>query len=474
MSAAASLLLPGDDSALDIWERAVRDFTRRVSPETLPTALVDPKYDWPRHARPSQLPPPGDWSIWLIMAGRGWGKTRTAAEYIRTEVMAGRMRSIALVSDTVGDVRQVMVENKRSGLLAIHPPHERPVYEPSKRKLTWPNGAEAYTYSAEDPEQLRGPEHDGFWADEPGKWRPGAGDGTWDNLMLGFRLEAGSGARGTGVATTTPRRTRLMRSILAEPGVMVTGGSTYENRDNLAAAFFERIRRRFEGTNLGRQELEGVLLEEVEGALWTLALIEKHRLPVATSLPDLVRVVIGVDPNASSAEGAAECGIVAAGKDSAGHGYVLADESVAGRPDRWANRVIDTYLTWQADKIIAEANNGGEMVEEVIRVHAQSRGLYVPVEIVRASRGKMTRAEPVASLYATAPVHHVGLFGDLEDQLTTWTPEEGDSPDRLDALVWALTELMLGNDPTLHSGPIPPLYGARPRETRSAIRGHTR
>jgi len=379
------------------------------------------------------LPPPGDWRVWLLLAGRGFGKTRTGAELVRTRVASRAARRIALVTPTAADARDVMVEGE-SGLLAISARRDRPTYEPSKRRLTWPNGAVAMTYSADEPDRLRGPQHDFAWCDELAAWRyPEA----WDMLMFSLRL--GSDPRA--VVTTTPRPTRLIKTLVADPKVVVTRGSTSQNRDNLAPAFLDQIVRRYEGTRLGRQELEAEILEDVPGAMWGRAVIEGTRL---TRLPELARIVVAIDPAAGSGEQSDETGIVVAGKDTGGQGYVLADVSGRYAPTEWAKAAIAAYRAHDADRVVAEVNNGGEMVEATLRVVDPN----VPFTAVHAARGKVARAEPVAALYEQGRVHHLGAFPALEDQMCGFVHDfdraaAGYSPDRVDALVWALTELLV-------------------------------
>ena len=391
------------------------------------------KYEWPYRARPEQLPPPGDWRVWLLLAGRGFGKTRTGAELVRARIGAHTARRIALVAPTAADARDVMVEGE-SGLLAIAPPGERPLYEPSKRRLTWPNGAVATTYSADEPERLRGPQHDFAWCDELAAWRyPEA----WDMLMFGLRL----GDDPRAVVTTTPRPNKLIRALLADPKVVVTRGRTAENRAHLAPAFLDQIVRRYEGTRLGRQELDAEILDDMPGALWQRGTIEAARVG---ALPDLVRVVVAIDPAAASSENSDETGIVVAGRDAGGHGYVLADASGRYPPAEWARAAIAAFRANQADRIVAEVNNGGEMVEATLRTVDPN----VPFRAVRASRGKAARAEPVAALYEQGRMHHLGAFAALEDQMCAFTSDfdrhaAGYSPDRVDALVWAFTDLLV-------------------------------
>jgi predicted phage terminase large subunit-like protein len=383
-------------------------------------------HDWRFWARPDQLAPPGDWRTWLILAGRGWGKTRTGAEWVRAEVEAGRRGRLALIGATAADVRDVMIEGE-SGIMATARPSFRPVYEPSKRRVTWPNGAIATAYSADEPDRLRGPQHDGAWPDELAAWRyPEA----LDMLMFGLRL--GNDPRS--VVTTTPRPTKLIRELITAPTTTVTTGSTYDNLANLAPAFAEQIIRKYEGTRLGRQELLAELLTDVPGALWTYAMLEDRR-----AAPDLVRVVVAIDPAVTSGEDSDETGIVVAGLGVDGRGYVLADRSCRLSPDGWASRAVGAFDDHRADLVVAEVNNGGDMVESTVRTVRKT----LPYKKIHASRGKQTRAQPVAALYEQGRVSHVEVFPELEEQLTTWTPESGTSPDRLDALVWALTELMV-------------------------------
>ena len=357
--------------------------------------------DWSRWAREAQLPPPADWRVWLLLAGRGFGKTRTGAETVRARVSAHTARRIALVAPTAADARDVMVEGE-SGLLAVSLDAERPCYEPSKRRLTWPNGAIATLFSADEPERLRGPQHDFAWCDELAAWRYPA---AWDMLMFGLRL----GDDPRAVVTTTPRPTRLIRSLLADPNVVVTRGTTAENGANLAPAFLAQIVRRYQGTRLGRQELDAELLEDAAGGLWQRGIIEATR---ASTAPQLARVVVAIDPAASSSEHADETGIIVAGVDASGHGFVLADASGRFAPGEWARVALSAYAAHGADRIVAEVNNGGEMVEATLRTVDPN----VPFRAVRASRGKAARAEPVAALYEQSRIHHLGAFPALEDQ----------------------------------------------------------
>ena len=368
-----------------------------------------------------------------MLAGRGFGKTRTGAELVRRRIGMRLARHVALVAPTAADARDVMVEGE-SGLLATAPPWDRPDYEPSKRRLTWPDGAIATTYSADEPERLRGPQHDFAWCDELAAWRyPEA----WDMLMFGLRL----GDDPRAVVTTTPRPTKLIKALVADPKVVVTRGSTWDNQDHLAPGFLDQIVRRYQGTRLGRQELDAEILEDTPGALWTHAMIDAGRV---SNTPELTRVVVAIDPAVSSDEHADETGIVVAGKDAAGHCYVLADLSGRYAPTEWARVAIAAYRTHAADRIVAEVNNGGDMVEATVRIVDPG----VAFAAVRAARGKVARAEPVAALYEQGRVHHLGALPRLEDQMCGFAQDfdralAGYSPDRVDALVWALSELLV-------------------------------
>jgi phage terminase large subunit-like protein len=396
------------------------------------------EYDWSQWARASQLPPAVAWTLWLVLAGRGFGKTRTGAEWVIAE--SEHTGRIALVGATAPDTRDVMIDGE-SGILAASPPWNRPKYEPSKRRLTWKNGARAYAYSADEPERLRGPQHGAAWGDELAAWRrPEA----LDQLMFGLRL----GQNPRAIFTTTPKPIKLVRDLMADPTCVVTRGSTYENAANLAPTFLKTVVRKYEGTRLGRQELNAEVLEDVEGALWTLGLIEMHRMSLEVFAKAPVgRTVIGVDPSVSSGEEADETGVVAAMKGAgicpcgkAGCLYIIDDASGTMPPIDWANAGVGLYRKHMADRVVAEVNNGGDLVETQFRV-VDPNVSYIGVH---AAKSKRTRAEPVQALYEQGRVHHVGVWPQLEDQLCTWVPNSGmPSPGRLDALVWALTELGL-------------------------------
>ena len=400
-------------------------------------------FDFELWAREDQLPPlaaqgGGDWTTWLMLGGRGAGKTRAGAEWVRAFAgNTGAPARIALVAETLVDARSIMVEGV-SGLLAVHPPGARPLYEPSKRQVTWANGAVAQLFSADDPESLRGPQFSAAWCDELCKWR--RPDEAWDTLQFALRL----GQRPRQVVTTTPRPTKLLKALLADPLTAVTRVSTHANAAYLAPSFLEAIVGRYRGTRLGRQELDAEILEDRIDALWPRELIERARVRTA---PELRRIVVAVDPPAASGPTAGACGIVVAGVSEEGRGYVLADLTrEQASPLAWAAAVVRAYWRYQADRVVAEVNQGGELVETVIRQLDPS----VPVRALRAMRGKFLRAEPVAALYEQGRVSHVGALPELEDEMADFGPDGlsgGASPDRVDALVWALTDLMLRAPP---------------------------
>jgi len=399
-------------------------------------------YDWRVWRRPKQSTPDGDWRTWLILAGRGFGKTRTGAEFVREQVSNGTAKHIALVGATAADVRDVMIEGE-SGLLTVFPPHQRPQYEPSKRRVTFHNGAQASAYSADEPDRLRGPNHDLAWADELAAWRY---SDAWDQLTLGLRI----GTHPRSVVTTTPRPVDVIRRLMRtdDGSVYLTRGSTYENVKNLAPAFVDEILKRYEGTTLGRQELHAEVLDDLEGALWQRSKLDELRV---VKHCDLKRIVVAVDPAISNKAESAETGIIVAGIGVDNQAYVLDDLSMKGSPGEWAQAVVSAYHKYHADRIVLEANQGGDMVRHTIATVERN----APIKLVHASRGKRTRAEPVAALYEQGRVHHVGFYAQLEDQLCGWVPDYGESPDRLDALVWALTELMIdGNKQAIAVAPI--------------------
>jgi phage terminase large subunit-like protein len=390
-------------------------------------------HDWRTRARPAQLPPL-DFSIWLLLAGRGFGKSWTGANYTCELAGSGVARRIALIGPTADHVRQTMVEGQ-SGVLAASPAWCRPVFEASKGQLTWPSGTIATMYSADTPEALRGPEHDFAWCDELASWRRPE---TWDNLQLTMRI-----GRPRIVVTTTPKPTRLIRDLVARDGtdgIVITRGSTFDNRANLAPTFFSQLVRRYEGTRLGRQELLGQVLDDVPGALWTREVLEETRVE---SAPPLQRIVIGVDPAGSTSEGADLTGIVACGVGLDQHLYLLHDLSLRGTPREWASKVMGAYHALRADKVVVETNFGGQMAAATLA----SVDPAVPVKEISSSRGKVLRAEPIGSLFEQKRAHIVGSLPELEDEMASFTSDwdraRDGSPDRVDAMVFAATELML-------------------------------
>ena len=402
-------------------------------------------YDWDVWARDDQLAPEafatgGPWRTWLFIGGRGAGKTRAGAEWVRKRVAAaaashgrGPVR-IALVGETIEVARSVMVEGV-SGLLAVHPCAERPKFEVSKRRLVWPSGSIAELYSAEDPDKLRGPQFQFAWCDEVCKWRHARE--TWDMLQFGLRL----GDRPQQMVTTTPRSMALLKALLTDrTNTVVTRARTDDNAENLAPGFIEMIRERYTGSALGRQELDGELIEDREDALWRRAWFDQHRVACA---PDLERIVVAVDPPVTGHARSDACGIMVAGLGVDGRAYVIGDETrSAVSPEVWAAHVAQVYESNAADVVVVEVNQGGDLVESVLRQVAP----MLPVRKVRATRGKWVRAEPVAAAYARGMISHVGLLAELEDQMCDFGPDGlagGRSPDRLDALVWAMTALLL-------------------------------
>lgn len=397
--------------------------------------------EWLCQGREAQQPPMMPWRTWLIMGGRGSGKTRAGAEWVSGMAMGfppfanQNAGHIALVGETLADVREVMVEGP-SGILAVSR-LARPRFEATRRRLVWENGAVASFYSSEDPDSLRGPQFDAAWCDELAKWKHP--QETWDMLQFGLRL----GQAPRQVVTTTPRPLALLRALLADKSVAVTRMRTAENAGHLAPGFIDMIESRYAGSRLGRQELDGELIEDRADALWSRSLIEGI---INNKVPPLKRIVVAIDPPASSGKSSDACGIVAAGIDHDGFGWVLADESLGqAKPYQWARRAIALYHRFEADVIIAEVNQGGDMVKAVISAEDHS----VPVRAVRAMRGKWLRAEPIAALYEQGRIRHAARFPALEDEMCDFAPgglSSGRSPDRLDALVWALNELMLGRD----------------------------
>jgi phage terminase large subunit-like protein len=399
---------------------------------------------WEFWALDHQLAPEGDWRSWVILGGRGAGKTRAGAEWVRAQVEGarprdpGRARRVALIGETMDQVREVMVFGD-SGIIGCSPPDRRPRWEATRARLVWPNGAVAQAFSAHEPEALRGPQFDAAWVDELAKWKKA--QATWDMLQFGLRL----GDHPQQVITTTPRNVGVLKTIMANPSTVMTHAPTEANRANLAKSFLEEVRARYAGTRLGRQELEGLLIEEAEGALWTSAGLEAVRLDAP---PQFSRVVVAVDPPVTGHKGSDDCGIVVVGVVADGppanwHAVVLEDASVsAAKPTVWARAALDAVERHGAERLVAEVNQGGDLVEEVIR----QIDPLVPFRAVRATRGKVARAEPVAALYEQGRVQHLRGLAELEDQMCRMTAqgfEGAGSPDRVDALVWAIHELMI-------------------------------
>ncbi len=414
-------------------EKALQALRERTTKEWRPFYCPDPvcdgnphgEWEW-NHARADQRPPTdNDWLVWLLMSGRGTGKTRTGTEFVHRATK--KLPRIALVAGTSTDAREVMLEGE-SGILSIAPPDHRPFYEPSKKRLTWPNGSVATLYSAEEPDRLRGPEHYLAWLDEPAHW-PLVQE-CWDNLLFGLRL----GSRPRIICTTTPKSRPWMKELIADSRTRKVSVSTYANLANLSPVFAERVIGRYEGTRLGRQELHGELLTDVEGALWVWEMIEENREPLPDSFD---RVIVAIDPAGSAKKSADETGIIVAG--SVGNEcYILEDRSGHYSPHGWAKAAESCYHRWDADAYVAEVNFGADMVISNMR----ASGIEGRIIEQRSARGKELRAEPVVGMYEQGKIHHTETFETLEAQMTEWVPSESrNSPDRVDALVFAVTEL---------------------------------
>jgi phage terminase large subunit-like protein len=405
-----------------------------------PKKAAELQHDWSFWARPEQLEPDGNWNTWVALAGRGWGKTRAGSEWVRHRIRSGD-KIVHCVAPTKGDVRRVMVEGD-SGLLNVCWEGDEtyrgkhigyPVWSPTNNSLTWENGAKAVFFSAEDPERLRGPQAYSAWCDELCAWR-NAQD-TWDMMMFGLRL----GRHPKVFVTTTPKTTKLIRNILGDEKTVVSKGSTYDNAANLADTFLDAVRKTYEGTRLGRQELYAEILDEASGALWNRGLLAKCEID-KDEVPTLNRIVVAIDPAVTANAESDMTGIIVAGVDVNGTAYVLEDHTGRYTPQQWASKAIQLYRDHMADRIVAERNQGGDMVRHTLHTEDET----VPVKLVHASRGKMARAEPVSALYEQGKVKHVRGLNDLEDQMVQWEPLGSiGSPDRLDALVWALTDLSL-------------------------------
>lgn len=440
----------------------IQQIMKHNNPETVLASLGEYApflpYLWSALARSEQLPDKVNWwDIWFYLSGRGGGKTRAGAEWVRKQIKRGKKRG-ALVAGTAADVRDIMIEGE-SGLLSVCSMSDFdyegnylgiPHYEPSKRKVSWANGATVHCYSAEKPDRLRGPQHEFAWADELATWMRIRK--TWDNLLFGLRL----GVKPQCCVTSTPRPLKLIKELVKDPTVYVTKGTSYDNKENLAKSWYDKIIKRYEGTRLGRQELNAEILEDNIDALWTRQMIEENRVKEAPE--DLVQVVVAIDPAVTSGEDSADTGIIAAGEaiiDGLEHYYVLDDRTCHERPTGWAKSSILAYDYWMADRIIGEVNNGGDMIETVIRSirwpkKNHTDGENVAYDTVRATRGKYTRAEPISALSEQGRLHFVGFFPHLEDQCCQWSPNlKEDSPDRLDAMVWAITSMMEGGAPNV-------------------------
>lgn len=409
-----------------------------------PKKAEELKFTWAFWARPNQLAPRGDWETWFINAGRGFGKTRAGVEWVRSQVKAGKKR-IAAIAATNSDIERVMVRGE-SGFLNCCWSGDKtsrgvhlglPEWSPTKRTLTWANGAQVQFFSAEEPERLRGPQFEAAWCDELAAWNRDRD--TWDMLQFCMRL----GKNPQVVVTTTPKPTKLVREILKKSSTVVTNGSTFDNKYNLAAPFLKAIKDQYEGTRLGRQELYAEILDEASGALWNRGLLEQCEMDIPDPVDfaqRLSRVVVSIDPAVTSNAESDLTGIVVAGIDLNGTSYVLEDASDRFTPEGWASKAIELYHKYSADRIVAERNQGGEMVRHTLHTVDET----VPIRLVHASRGKFARAEPVSSLYERGKVKHIRGLDQLETQMVSWEPLGSiGSPDRLDALVWALTDLAL-------------------------------
>lgn len=405
-----------------------------------PARVEELQHTWAFWARPEQLEPKGNWNIWIALAGRGWGKTRAGAEWVRHRIMKGD-GIVHCVAPTKGDVRRVMVEGD-SGLLKVCWAGDKtyrgatlgyPTWSPTNNTLTWENGAKAVFFSAEDPERLRGPQAYSAWCDELCAWRNA--QETWDMMQFGLRL----GRHPKVFVTTTPKTTKLLRSIVADETTVISKGSTYDNAANLAGTFLDAIKKTYEGTRLGRQELYAEILDEASGALWNRQLLAKCEVE-RDQVPHLNRIVVSIDPAVTANAESDMTGVIVAGIDVNGIVYVLEDHTDRYSPKEWASKAVQLYRDHMADRVVAERNQGGDMVRHTLHTEDET----LPVRLVHASKGKMARAEPVSALYEQGKVKHVRGLNDLEDQMVQWEPLGSiGSPDRLDALVWAVTDLSL-------------------------------
>lgn len=420
---------------------------------------------WKLQARENQITPDGEWNVWLILAGRGWGKTRTGAEDAAGYGMAYPGSRIAVVAPTIGDSRDTCMEGE-SGLLNCLPHSVINKWNRSMGELILKNGTLYKCYSSEEPERLRGPQHHRAWCDELAAWK--YLDETWDQLMFGLRLKAADGTNPQAVCTTTPKPLKFLKEMLKRTDVHVTKGNTDENKANLSPAALAQLYARYAGTRLGRQELNAEILDDIEGALWTMKMINDDRLLIpeginpfdVVSQLNLQTIVVGIDPAVSQKATSDLTGIIVAGRSRNGHGFVLQDMSGRYSPDEWASKALIAYSAYDADRIVPEVNQGGDLVINNIR----NLDPYVRIKPVHATRGKVIRAEPVAALYEQHKIHHVGFLEELEAEMTEWDPlDPKASPDRMDALVWALTDLFIGNKELKH---LPGSGGGRLRGRR--------
>lgn len=410
-------------------------FISSLSPDELIRLEWNLRWSWDWRARPKQMTPHGLWEVWLILAGRGFGKTTTGVQWIRSKIADGHDHCNIIVP-TFGDIDKVLL-NSEGGVLKGIPPEERPIWKADKACFVWPKGQVSFVFSADSPERLRGPEHAFLWCDELAAWRyPEA----WDQAQMGLRL----GLHPQACVTTTPRPTDLVKSLARSTTTHVTRGTTFENRANLAPIFLRRVTKLYEGTRLGRQELHAEILDDNPGAMWKRAQIDRDRISPA-AMPALSYIAVGVDPATTSNDDSDDTGIVVVGRDlrDPPHFYVIDDRTIQGSPDEWASQVVMAFDSNVANIVIGETNQGGEMVEMVIRTKCST----IPYRGVHASRGKAIRAEPVSALYEQGRVHHVGSFSKMEDEMCQWDPITSKrSPNRMDALVWAFYGIGVGSD----------------------------
>lgn len=443
-----SLVPTGFSDSWIEWARSLPSDLRYLLLQDLkPAEARQILYDWTLNARPEQLLPGSehslltrdDWVFWLVLAGRGFGKTRVGAETVKSWAEDPNER-ILMIAPVASDVREVMIEGP-SGLLSCYPPDQRPHYNPSRHLVKFRSGAVGITRSADEPERLRGPQFTKFWADELCAWR--FLQEAWDQIMFAFRLKT---KKLRGVITTTPKPSKVLDELLKSPQTVKTHGSTYSNRANLSETWFAEVVTKYEGTRLGRQELLAEVLNDVPGALWTSELIEKYRIKALPDLGEFIRIIVAVDPAVSATEGSADTGIIVAGLTRNMHIVVFEDLTVHESPRGWGTVAITALQKWRGDRVIGEINNGGDLVEANLRAINPN----VPFRAVRATRGKQTRAEPVAALYEQGRVHHVGSFALLESQMTTFVPgaivKAAQRLDRMDALVWACTDLLIDQE----------------------------